>query len=235
MKRVSIMQPTYLPWCGYFGLIQSVDLFIFLDSVQFERRSWQQRNRIKTASGPRWLTIPVVSKGKRHQIIRDVAIDNHDNFADKHLKAIELNYKNAPYFNTVFPEIEQILNISAKNNLADTTIDLIFCLKRLLGNNTPMMRSSDLTANGTKAELLSSFCEQVDATEYLAPPGSRGYLESSDAFEKLGITVRYLSFHHPIYPQLFGDFLPYMSCLDMLFNCGSQAPSLIKGASSCSK
>lgn len=233
-KTVAIMQPTYLPWLGYFSLMKSVDLFILLDSVQFSRRSWQQRNQIKTASGPMWLTVPVLSKGKRDQLIREVEIDRGRDFPQNHQKALELNYKRAPNFNAYMPELLSILN--ADNiYLTDLTIGLITWLKNALGIVTPLCRSSEFNAVGANAELLASLCEQVGATEYVSPPGSKDYLETSDAFARRGLPLHYFSFAHPQYPQLYGDFISHMSTVDLLFNCGAHSVDLIGTYSEVSK
>lgn len=229
MTRVAIMQPTYLPWSGYFGLMHSVDLFIFLDSVQFARRSWQQRNQIKTANGPQWLTVPVLAKGRRDQLISEVEIDGTVNFAASHRGSIEMSYRKAPCFDTHAGSLLALLE-SPGNRLADLTIGLILRLKALMGISSRMLRSSELDGVGSKADLLASLCQQVGATEYISPPGSREYLEASDAFAKIGVPVRYFEFIHPEYPQRFGEFLPNMSCIDMLFNCGDRSLSLIESA-----
>ena len=225
MTRVAIMQPTYLPWSGYFGLMRSVDLFIFLDSVQFARRSWQQRNQIKTANGAQWLTVPVVSKGKRDQRIDEVEIDPTAHFAGVHRRTIELNYRKAPEYGALAP---QILSLLEGPRLADLTIGIIQRIQEMLGVATPVLRSSVMQGSGAKADLLVSLCREVGATEYISPPASQGYLDESDAFARAGIPVRYFNFRHPEYPQLFGEFLPYMSCIDMLFNCGDRSLSLIE-------
>ena len=230
MTRVAIMQPTYLPWSGYFGLMESVDLFVLLDTVQFARRSWQQRNQIKTASGSKWLTVPVMTKGRRDQTINEVQIDPNARFEHSHRRAIELNYGRAPFFDDIAPELLVSLE-EKRTRLSELDIDLILRLRDLLGISTPVMRSSQLRPVGTKADLLASVCEQVGGTEYVSPPGSRDYLDESDAFEKIGMPVRYFEFHHPVYPQLFGEFLPYMSCIDLLLNCGDQSLPLIERAS----
>ena len=234
MTRVAIMQPAYLPWSGYFGLMQSVDLFIFLDSVQFARRSWQQRNQIKTATGPQWLTVPVLVKGKRDQLISQVEIDMAAGFDVAHCRALKFNYCQAnhyqPYVDAIVALIEDPPPL-----LADLTIGCIEGMAQMLNIDTPTIRSSTLNNIGTKADLLASICQQVDATEYVSPPGSREYLEASDAFEKIGVPVRYFGYQHPVYHQPFGDFLPYMSSLDMLFNCGEQSKLLIENGCKVSK
>jgi hypothetical protein len=226
-KTVAIMQPTYLPWLGYFGLMQSVDLFILLDSVQFSRRSWQQRNQIKTASGPIWLTVPVLSKGNRDKLITEIEIDHSRDFLQSHQKALELNYKKAPHFSTYMPQLLSVLSAD-NSNLSDLTIDLIICLRDVLGIQTPILRSSEFEADGTNAELLASICEEVGATQYISPPGSKDYLEKSDAFTKRGIPLHYFNFSHPEYPQQFGDFVHYMSVIDLLFNCGPASLQFIE-------
>ncbi|SRR6266403_5162192 len=227
MKRVAIMQPTYLPWSGYFGLMRSVDLFIFLDSVQFARRSWQQRNQIKTASGAQWLTVPVTTKGKRDQRIDEVEIDPTAQFAATHTRSIELNYRRGAAYDVVAPEILAELN-RPQSKLVELTVGLTLKIQAVLGIETPVLRSSAMSGEGTKADLLASLCREVGATEYVSPPGSQDYLDESDTFKQAGIPVRYFKFQHPEYPQLFGEFLPYMSCIDMLFNCGDRSLSLIE-------
>jgi len=227
MMRVAIMQPTYLPWVGYFGLMKSVDLFILLDSVQFARRSWQQRNQIKTANKPLWLTVPVISKGRRDQLIAEVEIDRSRDFPLSHQKALELNYGKSEHFDSYASQLFTLMGTDNKY-LADLNIEVIFWIRNVLGITTPITRSSKLDVVGAKAELLASICDQVGATEYISPPGSKDYLAESDAFARRGIPLRYFKFTHPEYPKRFGEFLPYMSVVDLLFNCGSQSLSLIE-------
>jgi hypothetical protein len=230
MTRVAIMQPTYLPWSGYFGLMQSVDVFVLLDSVQFARRSWQQRNQIKTANGAQWLSVPVQSKGKRDQLIREVELDKSSGFAATHRRSIEMSYAKTPHFKQYADTLLTLLDNSSPL-LADLTIGLILHLKAQLGITTRVLRSSELDGSGAKADLLASLCKQIGATAYVSPPGSKDYLDESDAFEQIGVPVQYYEFKHPEYPQPFGEFLPYMSIIDMLFNCGERSPELIRGAS----
>lgn len=229
--RVAIMQPTYLPWSGYFGLMQSVDLFIFLDSVQFAKRSWQQRNQIKTPQGSLWLTIPVLSKGKQEQTIREVVINQDSDFSSQHKKAIELNYRKAKFFDDHAKTLLKKLQEPAKY-MVEVTLGMIHEMKSALGITTQTALSSKLKAQGAKADLLAALCREVGATEYISPPGSREYLEESRAFKAIGIRVSYFNFHHPEYSQLFGPFLPFMSCVDLLFNCGPDSLEMVKKGSS---
>ena len=226
MTRVAIMQPTYLPWCGYFGLMQYVDIFIFLDSVQFAKRSWQQRNQIKTPQGAQWLTVPVASKGKRGQLISETQLDYSTNFVITHRKTIESNYAKAPWFKDFEPLLWS--RLEGQQLLGDLNIGIIEQCRNLLGINTSVLRSSLMQGGGAKADLLASLCKEVGATEYISVPGSKNYLDESSAFEDIGVPVHYFNYRHPEYPQLFGNFLSHMSVIDMLFNCGEQSSDLIR-------
>ncbi|MEM7525865.1 MAG: WbqC family protein [Pseudomonadota bacterium] len=231
MTRVAIMQPTYLPWSGYFGLMQSVDLFVLLDTVQFARRSWQQRNQIKTANGPIWLSVPVRSKGKRYQLIRDVEIERDAPFA--HDRTVALNYAKASYYADFGPDIVSLLGHRFER-LIDLNEALINHLRRVLGIETEIVRASRFEDAGAKADRLAHICRQVGAREYVSPPGSKAYVSGSDAFDAIGVAVRYFAFDHPEHPQLFGPFDPYMSVIDLILNCGSEGAQMIRSASALS-
>ena len=228
--RVAIMQPTYLPWAGYFGLMHSVDLFILLDTVQFARRSWQQRNQIKSPSGAKWLTASVQKRGRREQLISQVELDNSGDFVDVHRKTIIHCYSKAKYFENYASDFfAQICQ--PKEMLSDLNTSTIEYLASQLNISTQIRRASDIGGVGNKADLLADICKIVGATQYISVPGSKGYLDGSSAFEECGIPVRYFHFDHPLYKQLHGEFLPYMSVMDMLFNCGSESYDLIKHSS----
>lgn len=229
--RVAIMQPTYLPWSGYFGLMQEVDLFIFLDNVQFSRRSWQQRNQIKSPSGPIWLTVPVQKKGKRDQLISEIEIDSSTVFNTSHQKSIQACYSKTEYFKKYSPDLFDLYK-NPGTLLADLNINIISYIKDSLGINTRIMRASELPVSGIKDELLASICSQVGATEYLSPPGSYEYLKDSAAFKRSKIPVIYLKYAHPVYYQMHSEFFPYMSCIDMLFNCSEESAPMISNACS---
>ena len=150
MTKVAIMQPTYLPWSGYFGLMQTVDVFILLDSVQFDKRSWQQRNQIKTPQGPQWLTVPVITKGLREQLIVDVEIDKNSDFVTKHCRSITQNYSNTHFFKEYSSELFLLLN-QKKNHLVDLNTSIINHFKKLLGLKVSLLRSSELETRGKKS------------------------------------------------------------------------------------
>lgn len=206
--------------------MQYVDIFIFLDSVQFAKRSWQQRNQIKTPQGAQWLTVPVASKGKRGQLISETQLDYSTNFVITHRKTIESNYAKAPWFKDFEPLLWS--RLEGQQLLGDLNIGIIEQCRNLLGINTSVLRSSLMQGGGAKADLLASLCKEVGATEYISVPGSKNYLDESSAFEDIGVPVRYFNYRHPEYPQLFGNFLSHMSVIDMLFNCGEQSSDLIR-------
>jgi hypothetical protein len=227
MTSAAIMQPTYLPWLGYFALMDRVDLFIFLDTVQFDRRSWQQRNRIKGANGEQTLTIPVHKKGLRDQTIAEVGIVNDGVFPDKHIRAIELAYARAPHFERYANDLFEIFR-SGHTLLADLSIALIEWLTDTLGIVTRCVRSNTLDAQGNKADLLADICGRLDVDSYVSSPGSRGYLDASDAFDQASIPVTYAEYEHPVFPQLHGPFIPQMSVIDLLFNVGPDSLDVIR-------
>ena len=226
-RNVAIMQPTYLPWSGYFSLIESVDIFVILDTVQFQKRSWQQRNQIKTSQGSNWLTVPVVSKGKRNQLIKNTQIAKDRDFEKKHLKSIEFNYIKSRFFDEEFKPIFDLLNKDHKY-LAELNFTLINYFCKRLNIETEIIKSSDLNGRGKKADLLCSICKELNACKYISPPGSKDYLQESNTFLEANIPVLYFNYSHPSYDQLWGDFLPYMSIVDLLFNTGNKAVELVK-------
>lgn len=227
MTTIAIMQPTYLPWIGYFGMIDRVDIFVFLDSVQFARRSWQQRNRIKTANGPLMLTVPVHKKGARDQTIAEVRIDEQAQFPLTHMRAIEHALKKAPHYATHAEALFGILG-GGRSGLSDLNIALITWLAESFGIDSRFVRSTEIEAEGAKADLLVSICQALGGDAYLSAPGSRDYIEASGAFEAHGIEVVYHDYRHPTYPQLHGAFEPYMSAIDLLFNVGPQSLERIR-------
>ena len=227
MTTVAIMQPTYLPWLGYFDLIDQSDCFVFLDSVQFNKRSWQQRNRIKGPDGQITLTVPVLSKGKREQLICEAKIDDTTNFFQKHLKTIHQNYGKAPYFSTYYQSFSEILSGSHKL-LCELNIEIIHWFMGQLGIQSKTIRSSSFNVSGKKAELLCDICQRIGGSVYLSAQGSKEYIDQNNPFGEKGIKLIYHDFQHPEYNQLFGSFIPYLSVLDLLFNEGPSSLDIIR-------
>jgi hypothetical protein len=216
--KIAISQPTYLPWLGYFDLIDQVDVFVLLDDVQFEKRSWQQRNRIKTPVGLQWLTVPVISRGRREQLINQVEIETAG-FSRDHCRAVEHNYRRAQFFENYFDELCSRLSCPEGTLLVDLNIRLIEWLVKALGMETRLVVSSSLRQSGRRTELLANLCESQGANLYVSPLGSSVYLlKEKDALLARGVDVVFQHYEHPEYKQLFPPFLPYASALDLIFN-----------------
>ncbi len=225
---IAIMQPTYLPWIGYFAMIDRVDEFVFLDSVQFEHRSWQQRNRIKTASGPAWINVPAQIKGNRDTLISDIQIADREKFLQKNIGAIRHSYEKAPFFKEHGEPLFTLLETASVKGIGPLNIALITWLCGVFGIVTPLLQSSGLGASGKKATLLADICRTRGSKDYLSAPGSKDYIDASDDFDKAGIAVHYHVYDHPVYPQLYPPFEPYMSAIDLLFNCGPDSLKILR-------
>lgn len=209
---LSAHQPAYLPWLGYFDKIARADVFVYLDTVQFEKNSFINRNQIKTPQGSLWLTIPVKTKGHTSKSLFTTEIDDSQPWRIKHLKSIEMNYRKAPRFEECFPKIQALLTIP-ESNLAE------YCLHQLrfwlgeLAIDTRIVRSSELPITSAKSDLVLDLCQYFGAQHYLSGALGRDYLVEDD-FSKAGIGIEYQSFKSPVYPQLWGDFIPYLGILD---------------------
>lgn len=230
MTKVAISQPTYLPWLGYFEQISRADIFVFLDNVQFERRSWQSRNRIKSSDNQDfWLTVPVK---KHHQldVLNSIKIQHDDpnKWHLKHLKSIELNLAKTRYINNVLDLLEPIY-ASEYEYLSDLNISIIMALSQRIGLKTKFIRASDLGICGIKAELLLDICKSLDASVYLANVGSKVYLdESLNDFNDHGIDVVYQDWIQPVYKQKFGEFIPNLAWVDPVSYLGFDQQSLFR-------
>jgi len=227
--RIAIAQPTYLPWLGYFDLIDQVDAFVFLDTVQFEKQSWQQRNRIKTAAGLQWLTVPVRIKGRSTQAIQDVEIAE-PLFYIKHLHLISEHYRNACNFKDFYPAFSSLLkHLAQDGRLAEMNMRLIEWFAARLRIRTPLLRSSRLGVQGKRSTLNLTICEALGADEYYSAVGSADYLlQDVNLFLDRGIAVFFQNYRHPEYGQLFPPFSSFASIIDLLMNEGAGAPEIVR-------
>jgi hypothetical protein len=227
--NVVILQPSYIPWRGVFDQIQRADLFIFYDDVQYDKRGWRNRNQIKTSHGRQWLTIPVYSRGAQTQNIpiNQIHIAWDGPWNEAHLKAIRHSYSKAPHFDQYLALLETFYR-RRDELLADFTIDFSIALARALGNtHTRFMRSSEIAGiTGQKTDRLIQILEAVGATHYVSGPSARDYIEN-EKFDRAGITLEYMQYDYPEYPQLYPPFDPQVSVLDLLFMTGSEAPHYI--------
>ena len=218
------MQSSYIPWKGWFDLAASVDELILLDDVQYTRRDWRNRNRIKTAHGPRWLTIPVHSKGRYLQRIDEVEVSEAD-WRARHWRALQASYAHAPCFGFAARALEATYLGSEEPRLSEINRELIDAVCALLGIDTTISRSRDYEAPGRSTERLVRLCQAAGADEYLSGPTARAYLDER-AFESAGIALRWMDYSdYPDYPQLHPPFEHKVSVLDLLFNVGARAPA----------
>jgi hypothetical protein len=227
MKCV-ILQPSYIPWRGYFHQIFMSDLFIFYDDVQYDKNGWRNRNRIKTPNGPLWLTIPVLHRGNvsEHIPITDIHIDWSKDWARKHWISIQQSYSKAPYFNRYAPVLDGFYQ-KKPEYLVDFTIDLTIKLARILGiEHTRFIRSSSIQAGGTKTDRLVDLLQKVGATHYISGPSAKEYLET-DKLAAAGISLEWMSYDYPEYPQLYLPYDPQVSIIDLLFMTGPLASTYI--------
>jgi len=222
--KIAIAQPTYLPWLGYFDLLDQVDKFVLLDTVQFEKQSWQQRNRIKTPAGLLWLTVPVVFRGRLGQRILDVEIREAEFWRD-HLRAVELNYRRSPFFEKYYPAFSDLLQAaSTPLLLADLNLALLSWFAEKMGIKTPIVRSSELAVDGKRTQLLAEICGLLGANTYISPLGSADYLlNEMPILTERHVAVLFQHYEHPSYRQLFPPFHTHASVLDLLFNEGEKA------------
>jgi hypothetical protein len=223
-----ILQPSYIPWRGFFHQIQKADVFVFYDDVQFDKRGWRNRNRIKTPQGSKWLTIPVHSRGHQveHTPIHEIEICQDEDWSQKHWQTIQQNYRKAPHFERYRQLLEGFYG-RRDARLADFTIDLTIQLAAELGlHKTQFIRSSTLGLTGAKTDRLLAALAKIKATHYISGPSARDYIEA-DKFAGAGITVEYMTYDYPEYPQLYPPFDPQVSVLDLLFMTGPEAPRYI--------
>jgi len=229
MKCV-ILQPSYIPWRGYFHQIYKADVFVFFDDIQYDKHGWRNRNQIKTSQGKQWLTIPVHSRGAmvENVPINQAQIDWSKPWSSSHWKALSFAYGRAPFFRAYAPLLESFYH-RCDEFLADFTIDLTIALARELGiGRTRFVRSSALNTSGQKTERLIEILVQLGATHYISGPSARAYIEE-DKFTASGITLEYMEYNYPEYPQLYPPYDPQVSILDLMFMTGPEALNYIVG------
>ena len=221
-----IMQPTYLPWLGYFDLMDTADVFVLLDTVQFEKQSWQQRNRIKTnTQEPKWLTVPVFQD--LEQKINAVKINNSQPWCRKHWGTIEQYYKRSPYWKQYSEGLSAIYSQSWEY-IFQINLAMINFLKEQFGIKTKLIRASDLAVSGNRVRLLVDICHHLKADTYLSPVRSACYIEQDNIFASEAISLIYHQYEHPVYSQMFGEFVSHMSSIDLLFNEGPKSLDIIR-------
>lgn len=222
---VAIHQPQYLPWLGYFDKMDQADAFCYLDSVQYKKNEWQNRNRIKTAQGWQWLTVPV--QYRFPQKIIEVNINKAVKWQHKHLQAMTTNYNKARFFDDYFPIFESALKQDFET-IADVNIHMSTLIREILGiNSKPVAKASELPLSEDPTGRLVDICKYFEGSTYLAGQDGAKYMDTFQ-FSEAGIEVTTQAFHHPEYRQCFGEFQSHMSIIDVIFNCGPDSLSILR-------
>jgi hypothetical protein len=226
-RKAAIAQSNYIPWKGYFDLIRQVDEFILYDDVQYTRRDWRNRNLIKTSRGPLWMTIPVEVKGKYYQAIRDTRIAD-PGWAQRHWKTISHNYSRAPHFECYREQLEELYLGCTETYLSQVNYRFLTSLCGLLGIRSRLTWSSDYRLAAGKTERLVDLCLQAGAGEYLSGPAARCYIVP-ELFAEAGVRLTWMNYEgYPEYPQLYEPFQHGVRVIDLLLNCGADAPRYLE-------
>ncbi|MFN7405986.1 MAG: WbqC family protein [Cyclobacteriaceae bacterium] len=225
-KTVAIVQSNYIPWKGYFDLINLADAFVFLDRVQYTRRDWRNRNRIKTSQGLQWLTIPVDVKGRFEIPISEVRVADNQ-WASHHLKTLQHAYSKAAAYREVVDEVSAWYDIQL-TELSKVNQAFVRNIMNYIEIQTPIYQDHDFPPDADKSGRLLSICEQLNASCYLSGPAAQSYLDV-DSFRRSGISVRWMDYtgYRP-YPQLYGEFVHEVSILDLIFNTGKESIHYLK-------
>ncbi len=226
MKKIAILQSNYIPWKGYFDIIKQVDEFIFYDDVQYTKNDWRNRNKIKTSSGPLWLTIPVRQE-TLSQKINETKV-SQDNWAEKHWKSISLNYSKAPFYNLYKERLELFFMEMKSPYLSEINRSAIELLNSFLGIKTALTSSADYKLIEGKNERLIDLILQAGGTHYLSGPSAKDYIRE-DLFKEAGIEISWMDYSGYIeYPQLFPPFVHAVSVLDLILNTGPDSKKYMK-------
>jgi len=223
---VSINQPAYLPWLGYFRRIAIADAHIVLDHVQFEKNSFTNRNKVRMREGWCWVTVPVKTAGKFGDLpIHELEIASERPWASKHWETLRLSYSHAPFFDRHAVFFRSIYT-RAWLKLADLIREITGYLLEAFGIGTKLYFSSEMKGRGKKDELVLNLCRELGATVYVSGPLGRNYLRE-EMFGEHNIAVRYDDYQHPAYPQVYPGFEPYMAAIDLLFNAGPASREIL--------
>ncbi len=227
-RIVGILQPSYLPWIGYFDYIDRCDTFVFYDDVQYTKHDWRNRNKIKTKEGWQWITVPVKIKGKSKQLINEAEISGTIDWKLKHKNILSQNYKEAPYFKDYRGWLEPLYRDKWSRLIDLNTYAILEIARSFLDINTRVRFSSELGIRGERSERLLKICQHLNADKFLATDATKNYLDE-EMFKKAGMGIEYQNYKHPTYPQIHGDFISHLSIVDLLFNCGNKSLDTIRG------
>ena len=223
MTTTIIRQPGFFPYLGYFKKIQSCDIFVHYDDAQYSINDWDNRNKIRTMNGSRWITVPVKKPYKKKLFEVEIAYD--ENWILKHKNIIKESYQNAPFFKDYWSDIEKIYD-KKWNRLIDLNYEFIDYCNSILEINTKIVRSQDMKLNFTKSEKILEICKKINATTYISGEEGKNYLDEK-LFLDSGIKILYEKFQYPTYKQYQKEFIPNMSIIDLIFNEGPKSKRIL--------
>lgn len=218
-------QPAYLPWLGLFHKIIISDIYVYLDNVQFEKNSFTNRNKVRTVNGPVWLTVPVLLKNHMNKTIKEIEINNSVNWRKKHWRSIYFAYKKTPYF-TKYSDFFEDVYKKEWHYLVDLNEYMLKWFLRELGTKVNYYKASELNFEGYKSELVLDMCKKLGADLYIFGALGKNYAKEEE-FAQEGIRIYFQDYTHPVYRQIGQDFIPYMSIIDLLFNCGPDSYEIL--------
>jgi hypothetical protein len=221
-------QPEFLPWLGFFHKLTLGDIYMIVDNVQFKKKHFENRNRIRSRDGALWITVPVQTQGRFEQHIDEVVIDDRNNWRHKILKSIELNYSKTPHFSSYWPFFKQCLE-QDRRMLAELNEELIRGCIEFLGIEVEIVKSSELGVDAKGTDLIVEMCKVVGADVYVSGQSGKEYLDEADVAAE-GIGLVYQDFEHPQYRQVAEPFIPQLSVVDLLFNEGGKAGEYVRSA-----
>lgn len=225
MKILTSHQPVYLPWCGLIHKIAVSDAYVVFDTVQYLKEDWNSRNKIKTSKGPLWLTVPVYTYGKIDIKLQDLQIDNKRNWKKKHLRSIEYNYSKTLYYDKYISFFRELYSMDWVY-LAELNDYILRFILKDLNIHVDILYGHDLDLTGKKSDLVLDMCKKVKPDIFLFGALGKNYA-NADSFHNEGIAIDFQSYNHPVYPQKYGPFEPYMTVFDLMFNCGEKSYEIL--------
>ena len=221
---VAIHQPQFMPWLGYFDKMDQADCFVLLDNVQYKKNEWQNRNRIKTAQGIQWLTVPV--RYTFPALIMEVEVNQNNNWRRKHFQALLTNYSKAVHWEAARDALEGFYAQDWEMLTAVSQASIEW-LRGMLGIDTKLLLGSQMELSEDPTERLLDICRVVEADTYLAGADGRNYMDI-ELFAQAGINLVFQEYEHPVYPQLFANFESHLSALDLVLNCGPESMEILQ-------
>ena len=228
LKKIAILQSNYLPWKGVFDIINSVDVFVFLEDVQYTEHDWRNRNKILTSNGPSWITVPIKSSDRRGQLIYQAEICDKYNWQKKHFNSFQTNYGKAPCYKEYKWIIEEIYLNKKWKNLSKMNIYITKLISNILGIKTDFINSLELKCKGKKDNKVINICKKLGADYYLSGPAAKDYINPKK-FKDEKIILDYIDYKYLEYNQLYKPFTHFVTILDLIFNFGNNSPYYIWG------